>query len=144
MNDELDGLVKAVDKLDPATLTASEVADVKAWAADKVGFILVDMDTQKILFATQGAEQIFGYMPDEMAGMDLVALVADEFKGVHPSHVSKFNANPTPRQMGRRDRPLRGRERDGSEFPVEIGLYPRKLKSLRVCLANVVRLSKAI
>lgn len=142
MNNELDELVKVVDKLDPNTLTSSEIADIKAWGADKVGLILADMDTQKILFATQGAEIIFGYMPDEMTNRNLVDLVAEEFKMIHPSHVAKFNENPTPRQMGRRDRPLRGRERNGKEFPVEIGLYPRKFKTLRVCLANVVRLSK--
>lgn len=144
MSEDLGELMKVVDKLDPSTLTLSEIADIKAWAADKVGFVLVDMDTQQILFATQGAETIFGYMPDEMTGLNLVDLVAEEFKSVHPSHVSRFNQNPTPRQMGRRDRPLRGRERNGDEFPVEIGLYPRKFKLLRLCLANVVRLSKEL
>lgn len=139
---DIDDLTKAVDKLDPATLTASEIADLKAWGADKAAFIIVNLSTQVILFATQGAEEVFKYMPGEMNGMPLLELVPEEFKSIHPSHVEGFNADPMPRSMGKRDRPLRGRERNGTTFEVEIGLYPRKFKSLRICLANVVRLAK--
>lgn len=142
MNDELDELIKVVDQLDPSTLTAKDITDIKAWGADRVGFVLVDMDSQKVLVATPGAEAIFGYMPDEMVGLNLVELVPDEFKTVHPQHVEGFNANPVDRSMGRRDKPLRGRQRDGKTFSVEIGLFPRKFRNMRLCLANVVRLSK--
>ncbi len=141
MND-IDKLTQVVDQLDPYTLTAKDVAEIKEWGADKVGFVLVDMVTQKVLYATPGAENIFGYMPDEMSGLDLVELVPEEFKDVHPAHVQTFDRNAIPRSMGKRDRPLSGRQRDGQTFPVEIGLFPRKFKSLRVCLANVVRLEK--
>src|SRR5690349_21657850 len=128
MSDDLDKLVAVVDELDPSTLTAKDIADIKAWGADRVGFVLVDMNSQKVLFATPGAEAIFGYMPDEMTGLDLLDLVPDEFKDVHPQHVSTFNQNPTPRSMGRRDKPLRGKQRDGRTFSVEIGLFPRKFR----------------
>src|ERR1043165_4387528 len=144
MNDELDNLVRVVEELDPSTLTPKDIADIKAWGADRVGFVLVDMDSQKVLFATPGAEAIFGYMPDEMVGLDLLDLVPDEFKDVHPQHVSNFNQDPIPRSMGRRDRPLRGKQRDGKTFSVELGLFPRKFRNMRLCLANVVRLSKEI
>jgi PAS domain S-box-containing protein len=138
----MDALIKVVDELDPFTLTESDITEIKKWGADRVGFVLVDMKSQKILFATPGAENIFGYMPDEMTGLDLVQLVPEEFQSIHPTHVEGFNENPIPRSMGRRDRPLSGKQRDGKTFPVEIGLFPRKFKSLRVCLANVVRLEK--
>ena len=141
---EIDDLINVVDQIDPTVLTAADKAEIKAWGADKVGFVAVNMDTQKILFATSGAEVVFGYMPDEMVGLDLLALVPDEFKAVHPAHVAGFNASPTPRSMGKRDKPLRGRERDGKTFEVEIGLFPRQFKSLRICLANVVRLAKEV
>lgn len=142
MNDELEALVKVVDGLDPGVLSSKDVAEITAWGADRVGFVLVDMISQKVLFATPGAEAIFGYMPDEMIGMDLIDLVPDDFKSIHPQHVESFNSNPTPRSMGRRDKPLRGKQRDGKTFSVEIGLFPRKFRNMRLCLANVVRLSK--
>lgn len=140
----LDKLIAVVDELDPNMLTRADIDEIKIWGAEKAGFILVDMDTQKILFATQGAEEIFGYMRDEMAGLDLVAIVPAEYQGIHPRHVESFNASPRARSMGKSESPLYGRERDGAVFPVEIGLFPRKWKTKRLCLANVVRLSKEL
>jgi PAS domain S-box-containing protein len=139
---ELERLVAVVDQIDPGVLTKADVDEIKAWGADKVGFILVDMDTQQILFATQGAEEIFGYMRDEMTGLDLVAIVPEQYRSIHPRHVANFNASPRSRSMGKSESPLYGKERDGAIFPVEIGLFPRKWKAKRLCLANVVRLSK--
>jgi PAS domain S-box-containing protein len=144
MTPDIDKLVAVVDELDPHILTSKDISEIKTWGADKVGLILVDMVAQKILFATPGAEAIFGYMPDEMIGLDLIQLVPDEFKSVHPHYVEDFNENPTDKSMGRRDRPLRGKRRDGRTFSVEIGLFPRKFRNMRLCLANVVRLSKEV
>lgn len=144
MSKDLDDLVKVVDQIDPTVLTSTDISSLKDWAAEKTGLVVVDMNTQQILFATQGAEEIFGYMRDEMIGLDLLALVPNEFKNVHPSHVGAFNKMPSVRSMGKRDKPLMGLQRDGDTFPVEISLYPRKFKSLRICVANVVRLSKEV
>jgi PAS domain S-box-containing protein len=100
------------------------------------------METQRILHATPGAEEVFGYMRDELIGQELTVLVPDAYKDVHPTHVTGFNGDPKDRSMGKRDRPLYGRQRDGREFPAEIGLFPRVWKNKRLCLANVVRLEK--
>lgn len=140
---DLDSLIKVVDQIDPSTLSTTDIAHLKDWAAEKTGLVMVDMDSQKILFATQGSEEIFGYMRDEMIGLDLLALIPDEFKPAHPSHVETFNKTPSVRSMGKRDKPLMGLQRDGDTFPIEISLYPRQFKNLRICVANVVRLSKA-
>lgn len=142
MSADLEHLVAVVDQLDPYTLTPSDILEIKAWGGDKIGFVLIDIATQKIIYATPGAESIFGYVTDEMTGLDLIALVPDEFKEIHPKHVEGFGEAMQARSMGRRDRPLYGKERDGATFPVEIGLFPRKFKGKKVCLANVVRLSK--
>jgi PAS domain S-box-containing protein len=142
MNNSLDKLVKVIDDVDPNTLTRTDVDEIKTWGADKLALILVDMVSQKILHATEGAEKMFGYMTDEMISLDLIRLVPDEFKDVHPTHVDGFNAAPVERAMGKRDRPLSGRRRDGTEFPVEIGLFPRMWGRRRLCLANLVSLAK--
>lgn len=144
MTEPLDELTKVVEQLDPLTLTGKDLDELKLWGADNVGMVFVDLDTQKVVFATSGAEKIFGYMQDEMSGMDLIELVPDSFRSAHPQHVEGFNSHPFPRSMGKRDATLYGKERDGKTFPVEIGLFPRKFKSRRICLANVVRLSKEV
>lgn len=138
---ELEKLAEVVESLEPV-ISQREIIEIKEWAADKVGLLIVDMDTQKILYATPGAEEIFGYMRDELINKDLIELVPNEFKKIHPSHVSGFNADPKERAMGKRDRQLFGQRRDGVTFPAEIGLFPRKWKQRRICLANVVRLTK--
>lgn len=140
----LDKLVKVVDELDPNTLSASDIAEIKAWGADRVGFVLVDVDTQKIVYATPGAEAIFGYVTDEMVGKDLIALVPEDFREDHVQHVEGFAKAMQTRSMGKRDNVLYGRERDGKTFPVEIGLFPRQFRKRRLVLANVVRLSKEL
>lgn len=144
MSPELEKLAAVVDELDPHILTTQDVSAIKQWAAEKVGLICIDMDTQRILFATTGAEEIFKYMPDEMTGKELVDLVPDSYKQVHPQHVQGFNHSPRQRSMGKSESPLYGRERDGKTFPAEIGLFPRQFGQLRICVANVVRLDKEV
>jgi PAS domain S-box-containing protein len=144
MTDDLEALAKVVDEIDPSVLTKKDIEEIKAWGADKVGFVLVDVETQKIVYATPGAEGIFGYVTDEMVGLDLVALVPDEFRSAHTGHVEGYGRHLQTRSMGRRDTVLYGRERDGATFPVEIGLFPRQFRKRKLVLANVVRLSKEV
>jgi len=144
MSDDLDKLVAVVDELDPNTLTTKDREEILRWGADKIGFVLVDVDEQKILHGTSGAESLFGYVTDEMTDLPLIELVPEGLRAAHVKHVEKFGEAMQTRSMGRRDMVLMGRERDGSTFPVEISLYPRKFGKRRLCLANVVRLSKEV
>lgn len=144
MSTDLDKLVAVVDELDPDKLTARDKEDILKWGADKIAFVLVDVFQQKILHATPGAESLFGYVTDEMTDLDLVELVPEPLRAAHVQHVERFGEAMQTRSMGRRDMVLMGRERDGSTFPVEISLYPRKFGRRKLCLANVVRLSKEV
>jgi PAS domain S-box-containing protein len=139
---ELDKLVAVVDEIDPSVLTQSDIDAIKIWGADKAGFVLVDIETQKVIYATPGAEAIFGYVTDEMAGLDLIELVPENYRHGHVGYVQSFGQAMQTRSMGRRDTVLYGRERSGQTFPVEIGLFPRVFRKRKLCLANVVRLSK--
>lgn len=144
MSPDLEKLVSVVDELDPNTLTPTDIAEIKAWGADQVGFVLVDVETQKIVYATPGAEKVFGYVTDEMVDKDLTDLVPEDLRSVHVHHVEDYSKAMQPRSMGRRDSTLYGRERDGHTFPVEISLFPRQFRKRRLVLANVVRLSKEV
>lgn len=144
MTPDIDRLVAVVDELDPHILTGKDVTDLKTWAADRAGFVVVDIAEQRILYATEGAEKIFGYVTDEMVGKPLIDLVPDELKTAHEGHVEGFGQAMQQRSMGRRDKLLYGKERDGDTFPVEISLYPRTFKGRSICIANVVRLSKEV
>jgi PAS domain S-box-containing protein len=144
MTPEIDKLAAVVNELDPATLTEADIASIMRWGSDQVAFVLVDVETQKIVHATPGAERLFGYVTDEMVGRDLVDLVPEELRANHVDHVKGFSHGMQTRSMGRRDSVLYGRERDGATFPVEISLFPRQFRKRKLVLANVVRLSKEV
>lgn len=68
-------------------------------------------------------EEIFGFERGEMVGMSVETLIPAGLRPKHKTLRKDFIANPSKRLMGV-GRDLRALRRDGSEFPVEIGLTP--------------------
>jgi PAS domain S-box-containing protein len=69
------------------------------------------------------AERVFGYERAELLGQPIEMLVPMRFRDHHPGLRGSFFAGPKPRPMGA-GRDLFGLKKDGSEFPIEIGLNP--------------------
>lgn len=69
------------------------------------------------------AERVFGYAREELLSQPVEILVPSQFRPYHPGLRSSFFADPHSRPMGK-GRDLYARRKDGSEFPVEIGLNP--------------------
>ena len=86
------------------------------------GMITVGSDGT-ILMANSQMEIIFGYMREELLGQPVEMLVPERFRGQHFRQLSEFFSKPMVRPMGA-GRDLYGLRKDGSEFPVEIGLNP--------------------
>jgi PAS domain S-box-containing protein len=68
-------------------------------------------------------ERLFGYAGDELVGQKVEILVPVSQHERHQGHRDNFHRQPTTRNMGAA-LDLRGRRKDGSEFPVEISLSP--------------------
>ena len=107
--------------------------------ASPSGILLVNQCGQIILVNSQ-IEKLFGYQRDKLIGRLVDVLVPDRLATHHPEHRAKFFAAPTARAMGA-GRELFARRKDGSEFPVEIGLNPIQTPKGLVVLANVVDIS---
>lgn len=69
------------------------------------------------------AEIIFGYARDELLGQAVEILLPERLRKHHPHHRLAFFSTPKNRPMGA-GRELYGQRKDGSEFPLEIGLTP--------------------
>ncbi|MBN1889258.1 MAG: PAS domain S-box protein [Thermoflexales bacterium] len=85
-----------------------------------VAVIIVD-DHGHIALANARARQEFGYEQDELAGQPIEMLIPQRFEQVHVQHRRCYMAEPCPRPMGTHLE-LAARRKDGSEFPVEVGL----------------------
>ncbi len=76
-----------------------------------------------IEFVNAQTESLFGYTAGELLGEMVEILVPHRLRGAHPALRQNFTAEPTARPMGA-GRDLFGLRKDGSEFPIEIGLNP--------------------
>jgi PAS domain S-box-containing protein len=99
--------------------------------------MLVVNHQQKILLANEQLLKTFGYGLSELIGRNLELLIPYRHHIEHHRHVDAFTANPATRSMGP-GRDLTGLHKDGTEFPVEIGLRPVELETGPCVLATVI------
>ena len=78
----------------------------------------------------------FGYDSAELIGQPIEILVSEPLRDQHKSQRDAYLLRPQARAMGP-DRELAARRKDGSEFPVEIGLNPVWLSGHTAVLASV-------
>ncbi|MCH8134759.1 MAG: PAS domain S-box protein [Proteobacteria bacterium] len=94
-----------------------------------------------IAFANQALLGMFGYSSDELLGHPIEILVPDEDAEDHRRHRRTFGANPSPRNMGRREH-FNGVSKDGRIFPVEIGLRPCETEEGGLVVATVIDITE--
>jgi PAS domain S-box-containing protein len=90
----------------------------------------------RIAMVNAEAERAFGYSRAELTGQPVEMLVPDRFRGHHPDLRKTFFAAPRPRPMGA-GRDLYGLKKDGSEFPIEIGLNPIETEAGTMVLSAI-------
>jgi formate hydrogenlyase transcriptional activator len=98
--------------------------------------VLVSDCEGKILFLNTQTEKLFGYSRTELQGQPLEVLMPERFRRCHASQRSSYASAPTFRQMGA-GLDLYGLRKDGSEFPVEIGLSPLRTPTGMVFASTV-------
>ncbi len=96
----------------------------------------------EIVMVNAQAERVFGYTRAELLGQRVEVLVPERFRGGHHSRLREaFFAEPRARPMGA-GRDLFGRKKDGSEFPVEIGLNPIATEGEMMVLSAIVDITE--
>lgn len=84
-----------------------------------VGIVVVE-PFGNIVLANSETGRMFGYAPEEIVGQPVDMLVPTNLQARHAQHRALFAARAEIRMAN--NRRLCGRRKDGTEFPVEVGL----------------------
>lgn len=103
--------------------------------------ILIVNDEQRIVASNAVANDMFGYSDEELNGRPLTILLPQKSITNHQNHFVEFLKKGKKRSMGL-GLDLLGTRKDGSEFPLEIGLNPFKLLRMKYVMALVVDISE--
>ena len=131
-HDELETRVRE-ESAEVARLSDALKAEIseRTWAQEQFriavesapnGMLIVDQE-EEIALVNAHIEQLFGYNRDELLGRPVENLLPERFRSKHPGQQETLFMSSNERWIGR-DRELYGLRKDGTEFPVEIGLNP--------------------
>ncbi len=104
------------------------------------GGVLILDASGRIALINGELERQFGYSRSELIGQPVELLLPDNFRANHVGLREGFFASPAVRPMGN-GRELFGQRKDGSQFPMEIGLNPIRSRETMIVLATVVDIS---
>jgi len=104
------------------------------------GIVMTD-EAGKIIFVNSLVNRMLRYEDGELIGKSIDVLVPERFRRPHAVYRDTFMESPIARPMGM-GRDLFARRKDGTEFPVEIGLNPVKTKKGFVVLSTLVDITE--
>ncbi len=104
------------------------------------GMLMADR-TGRVVMVNTAVEDLFGYRRDELVGQSIEILVSERLRAQHFADRSNYAAKPVARRMGA-NRDLVGRRKDGTEFPVEIGLNPIQTRRGALILSVIVDITE--
>jgi len=107
-------------------LQRAGIAATEAWyrgiiEAAPDGMLVAD-ELGCIVMVNPQLERMFGYEHGELIGTEVEALVPDEIRPRHPTLRQGFMRTGGTRAMASRNGELQGQRKDGSRFPIDVGL----------------------
>ncbi|MBI3313552.1 MAG: PAS domain S-box protein [Candidatus Omnitrophica bacterium] len=134
-------LKQAVKKFTTAEKALKEQEDVLFTVIEHAptGMVMADAGG-KIVLVNLEIERLFGYKRDELLGRKIEILIPESLRKRHVEHRENFSKEPSPRLMGA-GRDLAGRRKDGTEFPIEVGLNPLTTPQGLFVLAAIMDIS---
>lgn len=111
-----------------------------ALESSPIANVMID-EEGNIILVNKETEQLFGYDRSEMLDQPVEILLPERFRSQHPELRLAFLRSPTPRRMGE-GRDLFALRKDGSEFPVEIGINPVPTTDETLVLSAIIDLTE--
>lgn len=84
------------------------------------GIVVMD-DRARIILFNKACETLFGYSADEVRGQNVKILMPSDYAVAHDGYVQNYLETGEKRIIGI-GREVRGRHRDGTEFPIELSV----------------------
>lgn len=123
-------------------LSEARAAGILAASADAI--VSVD-DNYRITMFNSGAEQIFGYTKEAVVGRTLDLLIPERLRARHRDHFRRFAESPaTSRRMGERRLDIRGRRKNGDEFPADAAISKIEIGGARVLTVSLRDISEQV
>jgi PAS domain S-box-containing protein len=94
-----------------------------------------------IKLVNPATEKLFGYAQEELIGKKVEFLMPDRFSKKHVGHREQYSQNPHSRSMGI-GMDLYAKNKDGSEFPVEISLSPFESDGQKFTIAFIIDITR--
>ena len=102
--------------------------------------VAVDLEGRIVLLNSE-MEHMFGYRREELIGRSIEILVPKRLRSGHEGLRKVFGFAPQQRPMGA-GRELHGERKDGTKFPIEIGLNPIAANSDNWVIATVIDITE--
>ena len=103
------------------------------------GVVIVNTQGQ-IAYCNEELCRTFGYQKTELIGKSIEVLIPDNIKPHHPAYVKEYLGHSSKRPMGV-GKDLQGLRKDGSTFPVEVGLNPFEINQHKYIISSVTDLT---
>ena len=131
----------AVDlKVRNAELTAASQRSQLVIESVPSGILVVD-GAGTITLVNAQAEKMFGFQREELTGQSVEILLPESMRKAHKCQVSKYFDHSQARAMDERKGMVAVRK-DGSEFPVEVGLNPIRSSGEISVLCSIVDITE--
>jgi PAS domain S-box-containing protein len=103
--------------------------------------MMMSHPTGRIVMVNTEIERLFGYSREELIGQPVSILMPERLRAQHAQERKEFTARPETRRIGA-GRELLGLRKDGTEFPVEVGLNPIHAREGLLVLSVVVDITE--
>ena len=103
--------------------------------------IIMTNNKGKIVLVNCQTEDIFGYKRSELIGRSIEIIVPLKLRRKHSGHRKDFSSNPASRPMGK-GRDLFAIRKNGTQFPVEIGLSSIETDSGITVLSSIIDITE--
>ena len=123
-----------------AALAASESRLHALLESASQGVVAVCQDG-RIALVNAKTEAMFGYARDELLGQPLEVLLPERYRPAHAEHLRHYFADPYTRVMVL-GFDLRGRTKNGNEFPVEVTLSCAEFNGSRLAMALITDITE--